>query len=196
VALGIAPRRCQNHVGISCANPKREPEAIVTHRRPDTAGPAGAEATGEGARGELTRARLAERVKRAGLRPTRQRLALAQLLFGGQDLAPGAGPSDRHVTAEQLHHEAKDANLKVSLATVYNTLNQFTDAGLLREVVVEPGRSYFDTNVSDHHHFYHEDSGALQDIPGEQVHLSGLPQAPAGTTVDRVDVIIRVRKQD
>lgn len=127
---------------------------------------------------------LAQRVKRAGLRPTRQRISLARLLFNGED---------RHVTAEQLHKEAKDRDLPVSLATVYNTLNQFTDAGLLREVVVEPGRSYYDTNTHDHHHFYFQDDGSLQDIPGEQVRLAELPQAPEGTTVDRVDVIVRVR---
>lgn len=125
-----------------------------------------------------------ERLKRAGLRPTRQRLSLARLLFDG---------SDRHVTAEQLHGEAKTANIPVSLATVYNTLHQFTGAGLLREVVVEPGRSYFDTNTDDHHHFFFEDTGHLQDIPGEEVRLSALPRAPEGTRVDRVDVIIRVR---
>lgn len=128
-----------------------------------------------------------ERVKRAGLRPTRQRLALARLLFE---------PGDRHVSAEQLHGEAKAANIPVSLATVYNTLHQFTGAGLLREVVVEPGRSYFDTNTADHHHFYFEGSGQLQDIPGEEVRLSELPKAPEGTRVDRVDVIIRVREDN
>lgn len=126
-----------------------------------------------------------ERVKHAGLRPTRQRLALARLLFQGRD---------RHVTAEQLHGEAKSEEIPVSLATVYNALHQFTHAGLLREVVVEPGRSYFDTNVDDHHHFYFEDSGHLQDIPGEEVRLARLPEAPSGTRVDRVDVIIRVRE--
>jgi Fur family iron response transcriptional regulator len=127
---------------------------------------------------------VAERVRAAGLRPTRQRLALANLLFHN---------GERHVTAEQLHGEAKGAEIPVSLATVYNTLNQFTQAGLLREVVVEPGRSYFDTNIDDHHHFFFEDSGALRDIPGEQVRLADLPEAPEGTTVERVDVIIRVR---
>ncbi len=126
-----------------------------------------------------------ERVKHAGLRPTRQRLALARLLFQGRD---------RHVTAEQLHGEAKSEEIPVSLATVYNALHQFTRAGLLREVVVEPGRSYFDTNVDDHHHFYFEDSGQLQDIPGEEVRLARLPEPPSGTRVDRVDVIIRVRE--
>ena len=128
---------------------------------------------------------VAEWVKGVGLRPTRQRVALARLLFDH---------GHRHVTAEQLHSEAKAAEIPVSLATIYNTLNQFTRAGLLREVVVEPGRSYFDTNTNDHHHFYFEDSGSLRDIPGDQVELGNLPAAPEGTSVDRVDVIIRVRE--
>ncbi len=126
-----------------------------------------------------------DRLKGAGLRPTRQRLGLGRLLFDG---------GDRHVTAEQLHEEASGAGLRVSLATVYNTLNQFTEAGLLREVVVEAGRSYFDTNTSDHHHFFFEGTGRLQDIPGDQVRVSDLPIAPEGTTVSRVDVIVRVRQ--
>ena len=125
-----------------------------------------------------------DRLKAAGLRPTRQRLGLGRLLFDG---------GDRHVTAENLHEEAATAGLRVSLATVYNTLNQFTEAGLLREVVVESGRSYFDTNTSDHHHFFFEGSGQLQDIPGDQVRVTDLPGAPAGTSVSRVDVIVRVR---
>jgi Fur family transcriptional regulator, iron response regulator len=123
-------------------------------------------------------------LKSAGLRPTRQRLGLGRLLFEG---------GHRHVTAEQLHAEAAAAGLRVSLATVYNTLNQFTTAGLLREVVVEAGRSYFDTNTADHHHFFFEGSGELQDIPGEQVRVADIPAAPAGTEVARVDVIVRVR---
>jgi len=125
-----------------------------------------------------------ERLRAVGLRPTRQRLALACLLFDA---------GDRHVTAEQLHGEALAAAIGVSLATVYNTLHQFTEAGLLREVVVEPGRSYFDTNTDDHHHFFAEPSGVLQDIPGESVVVSGLPQPPAGTEIHRVEVIVRVR---
>ena len=123
------------------------------------------------------------RLKRAGLRPTRQRLALASLLFEG---------GHRHVTAEQLHGEAGTSAIKVSLATIYNTLHQFTEAGLLREVVIEPGRSYFDTNIDDHHHFYVEGSGQLLDIPGDSVSLACLPTPPAGTAFSRVDVIIRV----
>ena len=125
------------------------------------------------------------RLKEAGLRPTRQRLALAKLLFG---------PCDRHLTAEQLHAEALEAGVRVSLATVYNSLHQFTSAGLLREVVVEPGRSYFDTNIEDHHHFFYEDSGSLQDIPKDQLRVASLPDAPAGTHISRVDVTIRLSK--
>lgn len=124
------------------------------------------------------------RLKAAGLRPTRQRLALAELLFSG---------GDRHVTAEALYAEARAADVRVSLATVYNTLHQFTSAGLMREVVVEPGRSYFDTNSSDHHHFFFEESGMLRDIPGESVSLRGVPAPPPGTAISRVDVIVRVR---
>lgn len=127
-----------------------------------------------------------ERLRGAGLRPTRQRLALARLLFE---------KGDRHVSAEQLHAEAMTASIPVSLATVYNTLHQFTGAGLLREVVVEPGRSYFDTNISDHHHFYHEDGGELCDIPGNELSVGALPAPPHGTKVSRVDVIVRVRKE-
>jgi Fur family iron response transcriptional regulator len=124
-----------------------------------------------------------DRLKQAGLRPTRQRLALAAILFTGMD---------RHVTAEQLHGEAQASAIKVSLATIYNTLHQFTEAGLLREVVVEPGRSYFDTNISDHHHFYAESNGQLSDIPGHSLSMSGLPQPPEGMAITRVEVIVRV----
>jgi Fur family iron response transcriptional regulator len=127
------------------------------------------------------------RLRSAGLRPTRQRLALARLLLEN---------GDRHITAEQLHGEATGADIQVSLATVYNTLHQFTEAGLLREVVVEPGRSYFDTNTTDHHHFFCDADGRLQDIPGEDVMVSGFPLPPLGTEICRVDVIIRVRPEN
>lgn len=126
-----------------------------------------------------------ERLKQAGLRPTRQRVALAGLLFDG---------IDRHLTAEQLHGEALGARIRVSLATVYNTLHQFTAAGLLREVVVEAGRSYFDTNTSDHHHFLMVDDGKLVDIAGDRIAVAALPDAPEGCTLDRIDVIVRVRR--
>ena len=135
----------------------------------------------------ITPATILARLRGAGLRPTRQRMALARLLFDG---------ADRHVTAEQLHGEATAASIPVSLATVYNTLHQFTGGGLLREVVVEPGRSYFDTNIDDHHHFFCESTGMLQDIPGAAVTVGQLPRAPAGTEISRVDVIIRVRRQN
>ena len=145
---------------------------------------------------------LIERLKQVGLRPTRQRLALAKLLFdpSGSESAPlpavgepaAARGCDRHITAEQLHDEAVTAGQPVSLATVYNTLHQFTEAGLLREVVVEPGRSYFDTNVSDHHHFFFEGNGRLLDIPGDQIQLADLPSAPEGSRILRVDVIVRL----
>lgn len=125
-----------------------------------------------------------KRVRTAGLRPTRQRLALARLLFDN---------GDRHVTAEQLHGEAQTQEISVSLATVYNTLNQFTRAGLMREVVVEPGRSYFDTNTTDHHHFFSENGGGLSDIPADGLSVLGLPDAPEGTEIERIDVIVRVK---
>ena len=124
-----------------------------------------------------------DQLRSAGLRPTRQRMALAKLLFDGMD---------RHVSAESLHNEALQARVRVSLATVYNTLHQFTNAGLLREIVVDSQRSYFDTNIADHHHFFFEGSGELEDIPSENIVVSELPAPPAGMTVKRVDVVVRV----
>jgi Fur family transcriptional regulator, iron response regulator len=127
----------------------------------------------------------AEKLRAAGLRPTRQRLELAAHLF--QD-------GDRHITAESLHAEVVSAGTKVSLATVYNTLHQFTAAGLLRQVVVDAARGYFDTNTGDHQHFFLEDEGTLIDIPGEAITVAGVPSAPPGMTVDRVDVVVRVKR--
>tara|TARA_R110002124_G_scaffold9547_4_gene48925 strand:- start:1922 stop:2299 length:378 start_codon:yes stop_codon:yes gene_type:complete len=121
----------------------------------------------------------------AGLRPTRQRVALAELLFGG---------AHRHVSAEQLHGEASQSHVNVSLATIYNTLHQFHEAGLLREVAVDAARSYFDTDTSDHHHFYVEDEQRMIDIPAASVEFMKLPEAPKGMEVSHVDVVIRVRK--
>ena len=125
-----------------------------------------------------------KRLREAGLRPTRQRLALARLLLE---------TGDRHLTAEQLHGEALASGIRVSLATVYTTLHQFTEAGLLQEAVVEPGRSYFDTNTADHHHFFCETTGELQDIPAHHLSVTGLPTPPFGTEIRRVDIIVRVR---
>lgn len=126
---------------------------------------------------------MPDRLREVGLRPTRQRLALAGLLYRH---------GDRHITAEQLYEEALRDRVTVSLATVYNCLNQFTRAGLIREVVVDPGRSYFDTNVGRHHHFYHDGTGKLTDIPAEAISLGDLPEPPEGTRVASAEVIIRL----
>jgi len=125
------------------------------------------------------------KLRKAALRPTRQRVALIGLLFRADD---------RHVTAESLHAEAARAGVKVSLATVYNTLHQFTEAGLLRQVVVDGSRTYFDTNTGDHQHFFVEDDGALIDIAGENIAVAGIPPPPRGMTVERIDVVVRVRR--
>ena len=125
-----------------------------------------------------------DQLRSAGLRLTRQRLALAKLLFGGME---------RHVTAELLYGEAQAARVPVSLATVYNTLHQFTDAGLLKEIMVDSGRSYFDTNTSHHHHFYCETSGELSDIDGADVAIDLLLEPPLGREVSGIDVIVRVK---
>jgi len=134
---------------------------------------------------EMTEEQTTARLREAGLRPTRQRMELAGLLFRD---------GDRHMTAESLHDEALDAGIKVSLATVYNTLHQFTEAGLLRQVVVDAARSYFDTNIGNHQHFYCEDENRLIDIPGDSIEVAGVPAPPKGMQVDRVDVVIRVRR--
>lgn len=125
------------------------------------------------------------RLKEASLRPTRQRLALARLLFDD---------GHRHITAEQLHSEAMANNIKVSLATVYNTLHQFTNAGLLNEIVIDSGRSYFDTNTEPHYHFYCEEDGMLSDIPAESVQIAGIPNIPRGTELQSVDLVFRLRR--
>lgn len=126
------------------------------------------------------------RLRAARLRPTRQRLALARLLFDEHD---------RHVTAETLHAEALAEGVRVSLATIYNTLHQFTDARLLRRVVVDGAKTYFDTNVSDHHHFYVEEEGSLLDIPAGGITVAGLPPPPAGLEERRVDIVVRVARK-
>ncbi len=123
---------------------------------------------------------------RGGLRPTRQRMALAELLVGDGE--------NRHVTAESLYASSVDAGEKVSLATVYNTLRAFCEAGLMQEVTVDGHRSYFDTRMDDHPHFYWEDRGELTDAPADQLKILNLPEAPEGTEVSRVDVVIRLRR--
>jgi Fur family transcriptional regulator, iron response regulator len=127
-----------------------------------------------------------EMLQAAGLRPTRQRMALGWLLFG-----KGA----RHLTAEMLYEEATLAKVPVSLATVYNTLNQLTDAGLLRQVSVDGTKTYFDTNVSAHHHFYLENNHELVDIPDPHLVLQKMPEVPDGYEIARVDMVVRLRKK-
>ena len=134
---------------------------------------------------EPVRRDLTALLRRAGLRPTRQRSALASLLFAG---------GDRHVTAEVLHAEAVVAGERVSLATVYNTLHQFRHAGLLRELAVDGTKAYFDTNTSNHNHFYIESRGELFDIPGDAIHVDGLPEPPPGMKIAHIDVVVRLTK--
>lgn len=122
-------------------------------------------------------------LRKAGLRPTRQRLALGALLFEGED---------RHVTAESLHAEAIAAGQHVSLATVYNTLHQFKRAGLLRELAINGAKAYFDTNTSNHNHFFIEDAGELHDIPGHAIRVDGLPEPPKGMSITHIDVVVRL----
>lgn len=125
------------------------------------------------------------KLRAAGLRATRQRIDLATLIFGADN---------RHLSAESLHAEAQRAGIRVSLATIYNTLNQFTAVDLLREIVIDPRRSYFDTNTAAHHHFYFEDEGQLEDIPAERLSLQGLPSPPPGTRINGVDIVIRLTR--
>jgi len=125
-------------------------------------------------------------LREVGLRPTRQRMALGWLLFA---------KGDRHLTAEMLYEEASRAKVPVSLATVYNTLHQFTDVGLLRQVAVDGSKTYFDTNAGDHHHFFVEGEDALVDIPEAEVVVGKSPQAPEGYEIARIDVIVRLKRK-
>ena len=128
-----------------------------------------------------------QRLRRVKLRPTRQRVSLGWVLFA---------KCQRHVSAEMLYEEALRAREPLSLATVYNTLRQFSEAGLLRQVSVSGPKTFFDTNVSEHHHFYHEDDETVVDIPGSEIQVTGLPVAPEGMVVSSVEVIVRLRRAD
>jgi Fur family iron response transcriptional regulator len=125
-------------------------------------------------------------LRKVGLRPTRQRMELGWILYA---------KGDRHLTAEMLFEEASKAKVPVSLATVYNTLNQFTDAGLLRQVAVDGSKTYFDTNVTDHHHFFVEGDNALVDIPSAKVTVSDMPVALEGYEIARVEVVVRLKRK-
>jgi Fur family iron response transcriptional regulator len=126
------------------------------------------------------------KLRGVGLRPTRQRMALGWILFA---------KGDRHVTAEMLYEEANRAKVPVSLATVYNTLHQFTEVGLLRQVAVDGSRAYFDTNNSMHHHFFIEDQNELLDIPASDVMVGNAPVPPEGYEIARIDVVVRLRRK-
>jgi len=117
------------------------------------------------------------------IRPTKIRRAIAELLFDG---------ADKHVTVDDVIDLARNQNIKTSVASVYNTLNQFASAGLLRRVTVEQGRAFFDTNLSEHHHFYFEDEERLEDIPVDSISVDGLPNLPKGRRIKSVDVTIRI----
>lgn len=134
-------------------------------------------------RQDATESDLVQFLRRAGLRPTRQRLALGALLFGSED---------RHVTAEMLHAEAVAAGERVSLATVYNTLHQFKRAGLLREIAIDGSKAYFDTNTSNHNHFLIETEGRLIDIPDSTITIDRIPEPPEGMRISHIDVVIRL----
>jgi Fur family iron response transcriptional regulator len=135
--------------------------------------------------GERSRPEIRGMLRQSGLRPTRQRVALAELLYA---------KGNRHISAEGLHEEALMRNVPVSLATVYNTLHQFTEAGLLREVAVDGSKTYFDTNVDDHHHFFVEDDNLVMDIPYGQLGVGRVPEAPEGYEITRIDVVVRLRR--
>lgn len=139
--------------------------------------------TGGAGENYRTRDEISGMLRKAGLRPTRQRLLLGTLLLG---------QGDRHVSAELLHAEAVDKGERVSLATVYNTLHQFKRAGLVRELAIEGSKAFFDTNTSNHHHFYLEREGKLMDIPPDTIHVEGLPQPPEGMRISHVDVVVRL----
>jgi Fur family iron response transcriptional regulator len=135
--------------------------------------------------GERSRPEIRGMLRQSGLRPTRQRVALAELLYS---------KGNRHISAEGLHEEALTRSVPVSLATVYNTLHQFTEAGLLREVAVDGSKTYFDTNVDDHHHFFVEDDNLVMDVPHGQLGVGRVPEAPEGYEIIRVDVVVRLRR--
>src|SRR3954470_3221055 len=132
------------------------------------------------------RCELRDKLRRVGLRPTRQRVSLGWLLFG---------KGDRHITAELLFDEATRARVPVSLATVYNTLHQFTEAGLLRQLAVDGAKAYFDTNPTEHHHFFIEGDDLLIDVPAEGVAVGALPEPPDGLEIAGVEVIVRLRRK-
>jgi len=170
--------------------PRQDPAPVETTRLfpqvPAARATCATPETVKGWRPDPARVDVASLLRRSGLRPTQQRLSLGKLLFGA---------GDRHVSAEMLHQEAIQARVPVSLATVYNTLHQFTEAGLLRELTVDGARTYFDTNLSQHHHFFVEGDETVLDVPHDALALGRLPDAPEGMEIVRVDVVVRLRRK-
>jgi Fur family iron response transcriptional regulator len=134
----------------------------------------------------MSKTSLSARIAQAGLRPTAKRLQLAHVLFDG---------GDKHFTAEMAHDMVTSAGMRMSQATVYNTLNQLAAAGLLNRIALDSKRTFFDTNTSDHHHLFYDDNAELVDVPAEQVTVTGLPALKPGETVRRVDVILRISRR-
>jgi Fur family transcriptional regulator, iron response regulator len=161
-------------------------EAIDTIALPQPIAALGARGDGSAVRRGCPLSNLRDKLRRVGLRPTRQRISLGWLLFG---------KGDRHITAEMLYDEAMRARVPVSLATVYNTLHQFTEAGLLRQLAVDGAKAYFDTNTTDHHHFFVEGDETLMDVPDAGILVSHLPEPPDGMEIARVDVVVRLRRK-
>ncbi len=164
----------------------RRHDSAMDHSAP-SASPAAPFAGAQAGRPGCPLSNLRDKLRRVGLRPTRQRVSLGWLLFG---------KGDRHITAEMLYDEAMRARVPVSLATVYNTLHQFTEAGLLRQLAVDGSKAYFDTNPTEHHHFFVEGEEELMDVPAEGVTVMDLPEPPEGFEVARVDVVVRLRRKD
>jgi Fur family iron response transcriptional regulator len=175
-----------NKIGNS---PKEPAHYMPPHKIACTSFTEPSSGTGGGARPALTGCPWHDArsmLQAVGLRPTRQRMALGWMLFG---------KGDRHVTAEILYEEACAAKVPVSLATIYNTLHQFKEAGLLRQIAVDGSKTYFDTNVSEHHHFFVEDENNLVDIPRSELAVGRSPTPPEGYEVTRIDVVVRLRRK-
>jgi Fur family iron response transcriptional regulator len=185
----ICRQRSYNDTDVSVVTNGRVPGVDTSEDVPNPNDDAHAGGPGQGRQPALTGCPwhdVNEMLQSAGLRPTRQRMALGWLLFG-----KGA----RHLTAEMLYEEATLAKVPVSLATVYNTLNQLTDSGLLRQVSVDGTKTYFDTNVTAHHHYYLENKHELVDIPDPNLVLQKMPDVPEGYEISRIDMVVRLRKK-
>src|SRR6202048_2053031 len=193
----LGPLFCYESVGLAMTETRRVPGSSTAFGPNRTALPASSvtmvrpqgQLQGQSDHSDLTGCPwhdVKAKLRDVGLRPTRQRMALGWIL-----LAKG----DRHLTAEMLYEEATKAKVPVSLATVYNTLHQFTEVGLLRQVAVDGSKTYFDTNVTEHHHFFVEGENALVDIPDAEAIVGKMPVAPAGFEIARVDVVVRLKRK-